>query len=144
MRDRTGPASGHPLPVAGQRRLNLGLLQDLSWSAALHRPEPPEFRQRDDRSGLTAEVNHLIRFTWARIALEAAFRLKVIQARGGRPILMLSRDHNPQLPEGAAQDPRGLPSRRAGYRRYGHADQRKWAGWGWAMTGQRAGVAVTL
>jgi hypothetical protein len=31
--------------------------------------------------------------------LEAAFRLKVIQAHG-RPILMLNRDHNPQLPEG--------------------------------------------
>ena len=31
--------------------------------------------------------------------LEEAFRLKVIQARG-RPILMLDRDHNPQLPEG--------------------------------------------
>jgi superfamily II DNA or RNA helicase/diadenosine tetraphosphate (Ap4A) HIT family hydrolase len=31
--------------------------------------------------------------------LEAAFRLKVIQA-GGRPILMLDRDHNPGLPEG--------------------------------------------
>ena len=31
--------------------------------------------------------------------LEEAIRLKVIQARG-RPILMLDRDHNPQLPEG--------------------------------------------
>jgi hypothetical protein len=31
--------------------------------------------------------------------LEAAFRLKVIQAQG-RPILMLDRDHNPELPEG--------------------------------------------
>ena len=34
-----------------------------------------------------------------RSALEAAFRLKVIQA-GGRPILMLDRDRNPGLPEG--------------------------------------------
>ena len=32
-------------------------------------------------------------------ALEAAFRLKVIQA-SGRPILMLDRDRNPGLPEG--------------------------------------------
>jgi hypothetical protein len=31
--------------------------------------------------------------------MEAAFRLKVIQAHG-RPILMLNREHNPQLPEG--------------------------------------------
>jgi hypothetical protein len=31
--------------------------------------------------------------------LEEAIRLKVIQARG-RPILMLDRHHNPQLPEG--------------------------------------------
>ncbi len=31
--------------------------------------------------------------------MEAAFRLRVIQANG-RPILMLNRDHNPQLPEG--------------------------------------------
>lgn len=31
--------------------------------------------------------------------LEAAFRLKVIQA-SGRPILMLNRDQNPQMPEG--------------------------------------------
>jgi Helicase conserved C-terminal domain len=35
-------------------------------------------------------------------ALETAFRLKVIQA-GGRPILMLDRDHNPGLPEGETQ-----------------------------------------
>jgi hypothetical protein len=35
-------------------------------------------------------------------ALEAAFRLKVIQA-GGRPILMLDRDRNPGLPEGETQ-----------------------------------------
>ncbi len=34
-----------------------------------------------------------------RSPLEEAFRLKVIQARG-RPILMLDRDHCPQLPEG--------------------------------------------
>ncbi len=34
-----------------------------------------------------------------RSPLEEAFRLKVIQARG-RPILMLDRDHSPQLPEG--------------------------------------------
>jgi superfamily II DNA or RNA helicase/diadenosine tetraphosphate (Ap4A) HIT family hydrolase/HKD family nuclease len=34
--------------------------------------------------------------------LEAAFRLKVIQA-GGRPILMLDRDRNPGLPEGETQ-----------------------------------------
>lgn len=31
--------------------------------------------------------------------MEEAFRLKVIQAQG-RPILMLNRDRNPQLPEG--------------------------------------------
>jgi hypothetical protein len=35
-------------------------------------------------------------------ALEAAFRLKVIQA-GGRPILMLDRDSNSGLPEGETQ-----------------------------------------
>ena len=38
-------------------------------------------------------------FTKGGNPLEAAFRLKVIQAHG-RPILMLDRDRNPQLPEG--------------------------------------------
>jgi hypothetical protein len=34
--------------------------------------------------------------------LETAYRLKIIQARG-RPILMLNRDRNPELPEGETQ-----------------------------------------
>jgi superfamily II DNA or RNA helicase/diadenosine tetraphosphate (Ap4A) HIT family hydrolase/HKD family nuclease len=52
-----------------------------------------------------AMVEELVDYRLARYLftksnpLEAAFRLKVIQARG-RPILMLNRDHNPQLPEG--------------------------------------------
>jgi superfamily II DNA or RNA helicase/diadenosine tetraphosphate (Ap4A) HIT family hydrolase len=32
--------------------------------------------------------------------LERAYRLKIIQARGGQPILMLNRERNPKLPEG--------------------------------------------
>ncbi|HEV2375979.1 MAG TPA: hypothetical protein VGS19_27900 [Streptosporangiaceae bacterium] len=43
----------------------------------------------------------LARYLFAKVSspLEEAFRLKVIQA-SGRPILMLNRDRNPQLPEG--------------------------------------------
>jgi superfamily II DNA or RNA helicase/diadenosine tetraphosphate (Ap4A) HIT family hydrolase/HKD family nuclease len=42
----------------------------------------------------------LARYLFAKSsALETTFRLKVLQA-GGRPILMLDRDHNPGLPEG--------------------------------------------
>jgi len=52
-----------------------------------------------------AMVEELVDYRLARYLftkssrLEEAIRLKVIQARG-RPILMLDREHNPQLPEG--------------------------------------------
>lgn len=52
-----------------------------------------------------AMVEELVDYRLARYLftkaspLEEAFRLKVIQAHG-RPILMLNRDHNPELPEG--------------------------------------------
>ena len=52
-----------------------------------------------------AMVEELVNYRLARYLftkssrLEEAIRLKVIQAHG-RPILMLDRDHNPQLPEG--------------------------------------------
>jgi hypothetical protein len=52
-----------------------------------------------------AMVEELVDYRLARYLftksspLEEAIRLKVIQAHG-RPILMLDRDHNPQLPEG--------------------------------------------
>ncbi len=55
-----------------------------------------------------AMVEEIVDFRLARYlftkgsALEAAFRLKVMQA-GGRPILMLDRDSNPGLPEGETQ-----------------------------------------
>ena len=55
-----------------------------------------------------AMVEEIVDFRLARYlftkgsALEAAFRLKVIQA-SGRPILMLDRDRNPGLPEGETQ-----------------------------------------
>src|SRR6266702_5637984 len=61
MRDRTRTASSDPLPVACECRLNLGCLQDLSRSVALHRPEPPEIGDRDDRGGFPAEVDHFVR-----------------------------------------------------------------------------------
>ena len=71
----------------------------------------PTFRVSDE-AGETfdALVEELVDYRLARYLfnkaspsrespLEAAFRLKVIQA-GGRPILMLDRDRNPGLPEG--------------------------------------------
>src|SRR5450755_69868 len=67
MGDRPRPARGHPLPVAGQRGFYLGLLQDLGRSEVLHRAKAPQFRQRDDRGGLPAEVDHLVRLTRVRI-----------------------------------------------------------------------------
>jgi hypothetical protein len=66
----------------------------------------PAFQVADDvGETFGAMVEELAGYRLARYLftksspLEAAFRLKVIQARG-RPILMLNRDHNPQLPEG--------------------------------------------
>ena len=66
----------------------------------------PTFRVAADvGETFDAMVEELVDYRLARYLftksspLEAAFRLKVIQARG-RPILMLDRDHNPRLPEG--------------------------------------------
>jgi len=45
----------------------------------------------------------LARYLFTKVSpLETAVRLKVIQAQG-RPILMLNRDHNPELPIGDTQ-----------------------------------------
>ena len=66
----------------------------------------PVFRVADDvGETFDAMVEELVDYRLARYLftksspLEAAFRLKVIQAHG-LPILMLNRDHHPQLPEG--------------------------------------------
>jgi superfamily II DNA or RNA helicase/diadenosine tetraphosphate (Ap4A) HIT family hydrolase/HKD family nuclease len=66
----------------------------------------PAFRVADDLGetfdGMVEEIvdYRLARYLFTKSSpLEAAFRLKVIQA-SGRPILMLNRDQNPQLPEG--------------------------------------------
>lgn len=66
----------------------------------------PAFRVADDLGEtFDAMVEELVDYRLARYLftksspLEAAFRLRVIQA-SGRPILMLNRDHNPQLPSG--------------------------------------------
>jgi hypothetical protein len=42
--------------------------QDLGRSAVLHRAKASQLRQRDDRGGLPAEVDHLVRLTRVRIA----------------------------------------------------------------------------
>ena len=60
---RTRPTRGHPLSVVSQCGLYFGLFEHLGWSTTFYRPEPPELRQRDDRGGLTTEVDHLVRFT---------------------------------------------------------------------------------
>ena len=69
----------------------------------------PTFRVAPDiGETFDAMVEEIVDFRLARYlftkgsALEAAFRLKVIQT-GGRPILMLDRDSNPGLPEGETQ-----------------------------------------
>ena len=66
----------------------------------------PTFQVATDVGGIfDAMVGELVDYRLARYLftktspLEAAFRLKVIQTHG-RPILMLDRDRNPQLPEG--------------------------------------------
>ena len=65
--DRAGTARGHPLPVVRQRSFYLGLLQDPSGGVALDCLQPPQFRQRNDRGGLPAKVDHLVRLAVALI-----------------------------------------------------------------------------
>jgi len=77
-----------------------------SWFRLEDRRFLPVFQVADDvGETFDAMVEELIDYRLARYLftksspLEAAFRLRVIQA-GGRPILTLNRDLHPQLPEG--------------------------------------------
>ena len=85
-----------------------GRLRDAStgWFRIDGRRFVPAFQVADDvGETFDAMVEELVDYRLARYLftksspLEAAFRLKVIQANG-RPILMLDRDRNRQLPEG--------------------------------------------
>ena len=60
MRDRSRPASGHPVPVTCERSLDLRLFKGLGVSVALQRPQPSQIPQGDDGSGLPAEMDDLI------------------------------------------------------------------------------------
>jgi hypothetical protein len=42
--------------------LDLGLFQGFGGGVPFDRPEPPQIRQRNDGSGLPAEVDHFVRF----------------------------------------------------------------------------------
>ncbi len=63
MGDRARAARGHPLPVTRQRGLYLRLLPDPGGRVMLNGPKAPQLRQRDDRGGLPAEVDDLVRLT---------------------------------------------------------------------------------
>jgi hypothetical protein len=49
VRNRTRPASGYPLTVSGQRCFDLHFLQQFCGGKALHRLEPPQIGEWDNR-----------------------------------------------------------------------------------------------
>ncbi len=54
VRDSARPARSHPLPVVSERRLDLGLFQDLGRGATLNFPQSPKLRERHNRGSLAA------------------------------------------------------------------------------------------
>ena len=61
MWDSTRPPSRAPLPVLLQGRRGLGALQLIPRCQPFQRPQPPVFRHRNDDSGFTAQMDHLVR-----------------------------------------------------------------------------------
>jgi hypothetical protein len=78
VRSRAGAPGGDPFVVGREGGLDLRFFQGFGRGVPFHCPEPPEFRKRDDRGGLPAEVDHLVRFGWFR----AGSRLETHTANG--------------------------------------------------------------
>jgi hypothetical protein len=68
MAHRSRPSGSHPVPMRCQRRLHLGLLEQLRRCVTLHRLESPQVGERNDRCRFPAQVDHLIR-TWVAVWL---------------------------------------------------------------------------
>lgn len=64
MRHRAWASRGNPFVVRRERRLDLRVFPGLRRRVPLHCPQPPQLCQRDNRSGLAAKVDHLIRPGW--------------------------------------------------------------------------------
>src|ERR1035441_3692783 len=62
-----GTPRGDPFVMRRESGLDLRLLQGFPRSVPLHRPEPPQLRERDDGGGLPAEVDHLVRLGRIRV-----------------------------------------------------------------------------
>jgi len=76
MRQRARAPRGDPFVMRRERRLDLGL----GRGVPLHRPQPPQLRERDDRGGLAAEVDYLIRHGADAVTTELA---EISTAHGG-------------------------------------------------------------